>query len=513
MQTDGNRRPAVAALGSPGDPKWHVDHVFVLVALAGLLVARIPLIPIRSFDPDEFEHSHAAWCVFKGLLPYKDFFEHHTPWYYFALSPFFHWFQVDQSFESARKFLLFGRGLSLVLTVLSTMLIFLVGRIGADRKVGLVAGLFLVGQPVLIQKTLEIRPDVLALPFFLGGLYFLLRGLHKGASSGTPSLRWFLGGGMCLGAAVMCTQKMLFVLPGVLTGLGFWALASRHRMLRCRILAVLLTLVGIAIPTASTWGGFAIRGGGYQFIFNNFLLNARWRQHSDEHLLVTLETSWPILVLCLLGACESMYRFYRSKQRRYGEVMLLCTLGGLIAGILFVPAAYKQYYLPPLTIACLFAAKGLCALVELAKERARPWLLVSATVPLLVWPVADLRKSFTQRDDRQMARLRYVFEHTAPADPVLDGWLGTAVFRPHPLYYFFMHGELMAMLSEKDVGVCLDALESGRVRPSLITLDDELPALGSRFMRFLLRNYVSNDGLFYRPRPGLGRLEQKKSGS
>jgi len=508
-----------------------VDYAFVLIAIAGLLIARIPLIPIRFFDPDEFEHSHAAWCVFKGLLPYKDFFEHHTPWYYFALSPFFHWFQVDQSFESARRFLLFGRGLSLVLTVLSAILVFRIGRLVANRKVGLVAGLFLVGQPVLIQKTLEIRPDVLALPFFLGGLWFLLRGMLKDEDSAPRSLRWFIGGGLGLGAAIMCTQKMLFVLPGTLTGLGLWALASRRRILPGRILAVLGALVGIAAPVAFTWVGFAVQGGGEQFIHDNFLLNAKWRQHSAEHLLVTLETSWPILVLCLLGASVSMYCFYRSdmetlggfpclparqsraashttKQRQYGEVLLLCTLGGLIAGILVVPAAYRQYYLPPLTIACLFAAKGLCFLVELVKERARPWLLVCATLPLLVWPVVDLEESFARRDDRQMARLRYVFEHTEPADLVLDGWLGTAVFRPHPLYYFFMHGELMAMLSEKDIDPCLDALESGRVRPSLVTLDDELPALGSRFVRFLLKNYVSNDGLFYLPRPGFGRHER-----
>src|SRR6476620_6177529 len=120
-------------------------------------LARIPLLPHRSFDADEFEHSHAAWSVFKGLLPYKDFFEHHTPWYYFTLSPFFRWFPVDQSFEAARHFLIFGRLLSFALTALSVVLVFLVGRIGASRRMGLLAALFFVGHPVLIHKTLEIR--------------------------------------------------------------------------------------------------------------------------------------------------------------------------------------------------------------------------------------------------------------------------------------------------------------------------------------------------------------------
>jgi len=472
----------------------------VLVAIAGLLIARIPVIPVRVFDPDEFEHAHAAWSVFRGLLPYRDFFEHHTPWYYFALSPFFGWFAVDQSFESAMRFLSFGRALSLLLTALSVGLLFLVGRLGASSKVGLLAGLFLVAQPVVIQKTLEIRPDVPALAFFLGGLWWVLRGLQKQDDDPpTRRLGWFIGGGLCLGAAIMCTQKMLFVLPGAFAGLGLWALAGGRRTLLRRISALLMVLAGIAVPVALTWIAFAVQGAGNQFIYDNFIINSQWRLRSNRHLLVTLETSWPMLVLCVVGASVAMAHFYRARQRRYGDVLLLCTLGGLIAGIAVVPAAYKQYYLMPLPIACVFAAKGLVFLVEMAQERVRRRLFVGATVLILIWPGVELKRSFVRRDDRQTARLRYVFEHTAPADAVLDGWLGTQVFRPHPLHYAFMHRELLAMLSEADKDAYLGPLESGRVRPALITLDDELIALGPRFLTFLRQNYVSADGVFYRP--------------
>jgi hypothetical protein len=459
------------------------------------------VIPVRYFDPDEFQHAHAAWSVWRGLLPYRDFFEHHTPWYYLALSPFFHGFAADQSFEHARRFLIFARGLSLALTALSAVLVCRVGRLGGDRRVGLLAALFLVGQPVVIQKTLEIRPDVLALAFFVGCLWFLLRGLSEDGDRAGPSLRRLFAGGLCLGAAVMCTQKMLFVLPGALAGLGLWVLAGRARLWRARSLAGLWFAVGVALPVVLTWLGFAIAGGGAQFIRNNFLLNAGWRQHSDEHLLVTLETSWPMLVLCPLGAGVSLYRGYRSRRMPHAALLLLCILGGLTAGILVVPAAYKQYYLPLLAIACVFAAQGLAFLVARAREGARAWLLVAATVPLLLWPVVDLARSWHRRDAAQMARLSYVFAHTRPGDAVLDGWLGTGVFRPHPLYYFFIHSELLTMLSPRDIDVCLDALESGKARPALIAMDWELAAMGSRFVRFVQRNYISKDGLFYLPRP------------
>src|SRR5690242_208766 len=120
---------AVGAAPPPGEARWDGGEWFLLAAIAALLVARLPLIAVRVFDNDELEHAHAAWSVSRGLVPYRDFFEHHTPWFHFTLAPFFHWFRVAESFESARHFLIFGRLFSLALTVLSVVLIFLVGRL------------------------------------------------------------------------------------------------------------------------------------------------------------------------------------------------------------------------------------------------------------------------------------------------------------------------------------------------------------------------------------------------
>jgi hypothetical protein len=169
-----------------------------------------------------------------------------------------------------------------------------------------------------------------------------------------------------------------------------------------------------------------------------------------------------------------------------------------VAGIEVVPAAYRQYLLMPLTVACLLAAKGLCFLIDLANERWRPRLLVAAMLPLLILPAVELVTSATDHDGGQEARLRYVYEHTRPGEQVLDGWLGTAPFRPRPLYYNFMHSELLAMLSDRQKEDYVDALATGRARPDLIALDDELTALGPRFLRFVHDHYVTDDGLFYR---------------
>ena len=99
--------PRIAAAAADHGRDW--TSALLLLATVAFLISYLPLIPRRIFDPDEFEHAHAAWCWWKGMIPYKDFFEHHTPWYYAVLRPLFRWFDVDASLESARHFLLLGR--------------------------------------------------------------------------------------------------------------------------------------------------------------------------------------------------------------------------------------------------------------------------------------------------------------------------------------------------------------------------------------------------------------------
>ena len=511
------KQPIETSVCSPsGEPTRRRVHGFPYLfwlAVAGLLLARIPLILHRSFDADEFEHSHAAWCVFRGMIPYKDFFEHHTPWYYYALRPFFHLFDVTTSVESARHFLLLGRSLSLLLTALSILLVFQVGRLWEYRKVGLLAGLLLLSQPVFLEKTLEMRPDVLALPLFMVSLWMLLRGLAGSAHSTRRGLPYFLGGGLSLGAAIMCTQKMLFVLPGALVGLVVWSLAgvtagaSRPGSQRetrvgagSRLLLMLVFLVGIGVPAAATWAAFSLQGAGREFVANNLLLNLRWKHIETHQLHRFVETSWPILALCLLGVAVALLRFLRLRERRYDGLLLLSTLAGLFAGLLVMPSAHAQYYLGPLPLVCLFAAQGLLFLVERARRRLRPVFLVLALFPLALLPAFALRESFAMRNDGQLARLRFVFENTGPKDVVMDGWQGMGVFRPHAFHYFFLHPETVAMLPRPHLNAYLDALESGAIRPKLIAMDWNLAALGPRFQEFVTRNYVSSDGLFYFPR-------------
>ena len=57
------------------------------------------------------------------------------------------------------------------------------------------------------------------------------------------------------------------------------------------------------------------------------------------------------------------------------------------------------------------------------------------------------------------------------------------------------------------VDAYVDALESGKIQPRVIAMDEHLAALGPRFMSFVKRDYVSSDGFFYFSRRGVDRDE------
>jgi hypothetical protein len=500
-QLDHDQRPSADDQGG-GAPTLKL----LAYAIAGLLLARLPLLSRCAFDPDELEHAHAAWLMSRGMLPYRDFFEHHTPWYYYLLRPLFRFFDVDGSFEGGRLFLVAGRGLSLVLTAVAIVLLVRAASRWADRRVGLLAGLLLVAQPIFLQKTLEMRPDVPAVVFFIAGLGLLVRGLRVSRAPNAPVLRFFFGGGLGLGAAVMCTQKMLFVLPGVLAGLALWSLFATTGSVGARLRASVVVLLGVALPGIGTWAVFAAYGAGGAFITNNFLLNARWK-HTPTHQFVRLLTgSWPVLALAVLGAWRALARFFQSAERRWEDVLLLAVMGGLFAGVAVVPSAHRQYYLMLLPIVCLYAADGLWALAGRALGRgpvppARAAALALGLVPLALLPALALGGAYRSENGVQLARLRHVYDSTRPTDLVMDGWQGMGVFRPHAFRYFFLHEETRAMLPPAEWDAYLAALESGETRPSLIALDDNLRALGPRFLTFVGDHYVSRDGFFYTPSP------------
>jgi hypothetical protein len=109
---------------------------------------------------------------------------------------------------------------------------------------------------------------------------------------------------------------------------------------------------------------------------------------------------------------------------------------------------------------------------------------------LLIKPVTHALGVRAWRNDGQLKELAYVFANSAPSDPVLDGWRGLGVFRPHAWFWFGLPADVRMMISAEELGAFLDDLETGRVRPRLVVADFNLVAVSPRLVAFVRRHYT-----------------------
>src|SRR5579872_1771273 len=61
--------------------RWPLAGVVLLTALGAIGSL------CDGFNEDELQHLHAAWLVGHGLIPYRDYYDHHPPGYHLLFAP------------------------------------------------------------------------------------------------------------------------------------------------------------------------------------------------------------------------------------------------------------------------------------------------------------------------------------------------------------------------------------------------------------------------------------------
>ncbi|MCF7707872.1 MAG: glycosyltransferase family 39 protein [Verrucomicrobia bacterium] len=464
--------------------------VWCLVLIAAYMLFHGLMIPDRRYDTDEFEHMHAAWCVAQGLAPYEDFFEHHTPWMYFCAAPVVKLFAPERGICAAEWMLHTARGMSWFLTCAAIGLMVWIGKRWRDTLTGCVAGLLLLGIPIYMDKAFEVRPDAPALVLWLLCLGMVLSGV-SGASR-SRRRRWMALAGVCWGAAMMFTQKMLFAAPGLVFGLAWWAWAARPTSGRGERLKDLLVFgVGCLMPGVLTLLSFAVVGAADEFIYRNFTMNMDWavRIPPDRYVEMLCRQSWPVLLLGWIGVLTVLSGVWNGEGRDWFGEIVFWSLAGLVAGLWIIPVAMRQYYMMLLPLAAFFAARGLMFVGGLLPARLRGVVLLIGIVVLQYQPVRHLPDVLGRSNEGQLEDLRFVFENSGPDELVMDGWRGMGVFRPHAFYYYFLHPEIRAMVPPDEWSEFIGRLESGDITPKLVVMDENLRAMGGGFDEFLKENY------------------------
>src|SRR5262245_12592129 len=162
----------------------------ILVATLVLaVVLRVGVVANRHIDPDESQHLHVAWLLSRGQVPYRDFWEHHLPFFHYAMAP------LTAGLVERPEVYFAARAVMATLAAAAVWLTWLLARrLSAHGAVWAVV--ILVFLPQFAETSTETRPDVPALVAYLAGLVALVRWRD------TDRARWLRTAGVWQGVAL-----------------------------------------------------------------------------------------------------------------------------------------------------------------------------------------------------------------------------------------------------------------------------------------------------------------------
>lgn len=555
MDTDTPREGDHTHLKDILRPYRMIIVIFILIAF----FIRIPILHTRGYDPDEFQHLHSARQIYHGEIPYRDYFDHHTPFLHLILSTLY------PTIGENVKILDAARNLMLIFTAAIFLLTFILARKLYNIDIGLLAVLFLSYVLMFLEKTIEVRPDSGAVVFWLGAMVLMI----KGVQSKTPA-KLFAFSGIAMGIALMFTQKILFGLPGIFLALVYPFLDNRAGIGRKQnVKLIFFFALGIVLPILLTCFFFLIQGALWDFMNCNFLINSQWKGKLSPIVYMTQLTKQNpfYVVLGLAGLLATIACLRRREEIAKGVyIPFLCTIS-VISGLFIIPVPERQYYLLFLPMLAIYAAYiihkvadfdieeiklgilakkwtafhfiflpavvvlitgGLIFALSISKPsldnladilkftHLKPSILyvflcivftISAVtmfrlkktnyavmliaICIIVHPLDQMINYFSQRNDWQnwqIFNIEYILQNTSSSDAVLDGWSGLGFLRPHAYYYYFLHGEMQAMLSEKELTD--DLIKSTEDHHTKIVIfDRSLRALPNRTKAYITSHY------------------------
>jgi hypothetical protein len=487
----------------------------VAIVLTG--VVRLHMSGAREFGPDEFQHLHAAWCVSQGLVPYRDFFEHHMPALAMALPLTTSFPSLHEGAPEALRTMKAAR-LSMsgwLLGILS--LTALLGARTAGLNGGLIAVTLLTLGVVFTGKGLEIRPDTPATFWWLLALCFLIDALE------TPGRRRFrlFASGVALGIAVAFTQKLLMAGPGF-AAISVWAWTRRTdtRPLAVRVGDTILQAAGVLLPLAVILFWFARQGAASIFVHATLFQNLGWVvETTAQHTIEWVALRDPALLAAgVIGIVRLIAGLRPIGEARPIDVVLSAASVSLVIGLLLIPAPYPQYLLPLFPLLAVASAMLLLRPSEhhlrwlvaagtsaaaLTFLWASPYFLNALVYPVVVlvavvvaavasrrradiaicaivaafalYPVQQLRWMYGLGNAHQLQALSQVDRLTnGPHATVLDGFTGLGWFRMHAWRPHFLHAGVRARLTAQQQDALASALRSGRISPGAVLFDEHL---------------------------------------
>lgn len=397
-------------------------------AFLGLALAiRVGMLVNHGIDPDESQHLHAAWLVSQGVVPYRDFWEHHPPIFYWLMAPALRWLPEGPAVYLAT------RGLMTAVTVVTVGLTALLAR-RLGPGVAWPSVLALVALPQFVETTTEVRPDVPAAAAWLVAVLAVAAWRTRGRAG----YLWLAGAAQ--GVAIGLTLKALFGLAGLAGAVVAASPAAygtgRSTGLRLRALGGLLA--GVAVPLVGMVAVLGLQGGPEAVRAFGAGLATNFRFADFGRHWPVAEEGLGFAALALGGLAWVVRRDgWRGllAHPTHGALLSALVLPAVILFLPSTPAVYRQAWLPLYPLLALHAGVALAKLGAAAAHGGlgpRGALAVAVAAGLLAPAAVSVRTALAERNVETFRVMRLQLALSCAGEPVLDG---TALYVSRPAAY------------------------------------------------------------------------------
>lgn len=402
--------------------------ILLLFTFGAILILKLFMSLNRQFDPDEMAYLHWGYLLSQGNLPYKDFFFIIPPLYPAILSFLF-------LFPHSPALAICGRCLMFIGYLAALWALFTyIKTITKNSQTGLLTVIIFMAFPMLFDKTIEIRPDMIMLLFFLLSLLALRKSIRQ-----QRSVIYIVISGILLGISILILPKIIFALPA-------YAVFVAYTYPKNRLYAYTRIGMGMMLPLMVFF--LYLLGNGLfsqayvsmtRYVMAANVGNATfpfWKTLSPWPIIYVqkggISLPWIINTLLWLLMIPGLVIF--TKKYRADGIFLLTLLLGAIVFMLVFPKPYVQYFIIPCAIASIASAVMLT----------QPYRF--QTLSVIVLSGILLTSTYIQTKDRntplgsnrqQLEVLADVLSMIKPNEPVYD-MVGSYIFRPDS-YYICCH--------------------------------------------------------------------------
>lgn len=374
----------------------------------------------HDFNIDEQEHLQASYLVSQGLVPYRDFFEHHHPLLWYLFTPFV------LVWENSADVLYVTRVFMLVVAGGTAYYLYKTCRfVGCSADVALVSVVIWLCFPVVRGTGCEFRPDNIMIMFFMAGTAYFFQYLtekHAKVLAVSFGLYFF---------SLLCLQKAIFLLVPV-GAICLWLLWRREIVWRDFFMALVFPVMA-----AGGLAGLSFYGGYLKDYWElNWLLNLK--------IDIASAISDDLLYVFGAGALVALGLLFCLKNL---SMRIICFLYLMMAAqMLIYRPWYAQYLLIYYPLLAIVFAMGVFYLWRW-KCHFILYYLAAVGIGLQAYQMSEARENLVFKIKTVRNLYQFVLDNT-DEDDLIIGDLGvfTGDMRRSALgYYWFSIGHMAAL--------------------------------------------------------------------